>query len=372
DQAGDTTTTWNIPGVLTDSQILAQLGGTHPLATLKGYIAEQDRPDGVIQSVANDLRLGLMSFNDVGAATECSSEYLTNGIERFCPIENRDGAILLSELEDGDWVIDSNDPSYDSGKRRHVDELAQEINNIRATSWTPLGEALYGALGYYTQNSMFCLNVDANGKCLDWCLEVDSDGNCIDSADDDPVQYWCQDNHILVITEGESTADVNASVAGFAADPSSYFVTKTDEDDVAGDADADPDLTDDLNNDGTNESCKDSLYTSTYLDDMTWWANRNLPLYKERYLYDPDGNQNEKSTIFTHLVTTGTLTGTATGECNPDTLMQDAAVNGGTEQYYSGEDPQELEDNLYAVLGEIMTRASSGAAASVISNSRGG
>ncbi|MCI5138780.1 MAG: hypothetical protein D3922_10275, partial [Candidatus Electrothrix sp. AR1] len=67
DQAGDTTTTWNIPGVLTDSQILAQLGGSHPLAVMKGYISEPNRPRGVIQTVAKDLRLGAMSFSYVGA-----------------------------------------------------------------------------------------------------------------------------------------------------------------------------------------------------------------------------------------------------------------------------------------------------------------
>ncbi|MCI5125716.1 MAG: hypothetical protein D3925_14890, partial [Candidatus Electrothrix sp. AR5] len=40
--------------------------------------------------------------------------------------------------------------------------------------------------------------------------------------------------------------------------------------------------------------------------------------------------------------------------------------------YYSGENPDDLEKNLYAVLGDIMSRASSGSAASVISDSRSG
>lgn len=393
DQAGDTTTTWNIPGVLTDSQILAQLGGTHPLATLKGYIAEDNRPQGVIQTVAQDLRLGAMSFNYVGALTECQDPTAT-GIEKYCPKNNRDGAVLLTELESGDLVVDENDLTYpdNDNKRRHVDDLAQAINDIRGTSWTPLGEALYGALGYYTQNSKLCLNCterysaaevaadptlaglegmckDTPGNCLDYpvCINYDADLNCVDSEPvDDPVQYWCQDNHILVITEGESTADINAAVGEFGV-----FPLSTDDDRLLSWEDGD-------NLDGdmgtvydTTTGCGDSLYSNTSFDDMTWWGQHALPLYRNRYFIDPDGNQTPKNNITTHVVTTGTLTENGTGECNPEELMQ-AAVNGGTENYYSGENPDELEDNLYAVLGNIMSRASSGSAASVISDSRSG
>ena len=374
-QAGNTTITWNIPGVLTDSQILVQLGGKYPLSVMKGYIEEPDRPEGIIQSVARDLRLGLMSFNDVGAATECSAEYLTNGIERFCPVENKDGATLLSTIEDGDWVVDSNDPTYVNGKRRHVDEVAQEINAIQATSWTPLGEALYSALGYYTQNSKLCLNCtdrDINGVCLD------TPGNCLDFLTDaDPVQYWCQDNHILVITEGESTADINEDVTTFLPTGSENYITPRPDECACHPKNKDEFgncTPDSFTGDGdvSDAQCSGGLYASTYLDDMTWWGQHGYSLYKKRCIADPDGNETEKSNIFTHVVTTGTLTAGGSGECTPDTLMQNAAVNGGTEKYYSGEDPQQLEDNLYAVLGDIMTRASSGAAASVISNSRSG
>ncbi|MCI5221305.1 MAG: hypothetical protein D3924_01135 [Candidatus Electrothrix sp. AR4] len=372
DQAGDTTKTWNIPGVLTDSQIIAQLGGTHPLAVMKGYIGELDRPQGIIHSVARDLRLGAMSFNSVGAATECQPEYLTTGIERYCPKNNKDGGKLLTPLEVGDAVVDSNDMTYAIGKRRHVDDLAQAINGIRATSWTPLGEALYGALGYYTQNINFCLNFDTDGNCLDF------------STDKDPVQYWCQDNHILLITEGESTADINTAVGTFpAAETAPHFLSGEADDNLAAmlTADADGD---------TDVGCADSLKSSTFLDDMTWWGQHALPLYKKRYYIDPDGNPTEKQPVSTYIVTTGSLTANGTGECSPPALMNAAAKNGGTDAnpdpdpddttprdpaadyYYSGEDPQQLEANLYAVLGDIMSRSSSGSAASVISDSRSG
>ncbi|CAK8712746.1 PilC beta-propeller domain-containing protein [Candidatus Electrothrix aarhusensis] len=356
DQAGDTTNYWNVPGLLTDSEAIAQLGATHPLAVMKGYIEQDERPEGMLHSVANELRLGAMAFNYVGAATECKPENLVPGIERYCPQGNRDGAELITALEAGDLVMDANDPTYASGKRRHVDDLAESVNSIQANSWTPLGEALYTALGYYTQNEKFCLTKDENGACV-----TGDDGNPVDfPVDNDPVQYWCQDNHILLITEGESTADINADVAAFAESPDSHYVEKLAEDNVAGDAA------------GDDTNCADSLYAATFLDDMTWWGQEVWPLYKDRYVVDPDGVKTQKSNIFTHVVTTGTLSATGAGECIPEILMQAAAVNGGTENYYPGEDPEKLEKNLYAILDDILSRSSSGSAASVISSSRSG
>ncbi|MCI5181143.1 MAG: hypothetical protein D3921_01180 [Candidatus Electrothrix sp. AW1] len=379
DVSQDTGVTGNAPAMLRDSELMAQVGGAYPLATMKGYIAEDTRPQGIIHTVAGDLRLGAMSFHSVGAATECAlaATDTTSKIDKYCPLNNMDGAELLVELKDGELVTEENDSTYASGKRRHVDDLAQAINDIRATSWTPLAEAMYGALGYYTQNNEFCLNFDANNKCLDWCLETDSSGNCTDLADDDPVQYWCQDNHILLITEGESTADINTEITDFAPTGSEGYVTTRsstcachpDNMDASGLCNDD----DFLGDGGTTDAaCTGSLYSSTYLDDMTWWGQNIRPFYNNRCVADPDGRETEKSNIFTHVVTTGALTAGGTGECDPASLMQAAAVNGGTTDYYPGENPDALEKNLKAVLDDILSRASAGSAASVISSSRSG
>ncbi|MCI5144471.1 MAG: hypothetical protein D3923_02855, partial [Candidatus Electrothrix sp. AR3] len=353
DSTGKTEATGNIPTLLRDSHLMAFLGGQDPLATIKGHIKQTSRPEGVIHNVAQDLRLGAMSFHYVGAKTECdlAAANPDSKLQKYCPHGNRDGAKVLKNtqnkvIETADLVIE-NDSTYDNGKRRHVDELAGLINGVRATSWTPLGEALFSALGYYSQNSELCLNFDANGNCLDFPLI------------DDPVQFWCQANHILVITEGESTADVNVEVAAFPQDK--HFLSKETGDDLTGDED-----------DDASGGCADALYSSTFLDDMTWWGQNILPLYKDRYVTDPDGNKNEKQTVYTHIVTTGALTSGGTGECSPATLMTNAAVNGGTTNYYPGENPDQLEDNLYAVFDDILSRSSAGSAASVISSSRSG
>ena len=422
DAAGKTSTTGGLPGLLRDSELMAFLGGKDPIATMKGYIYQAKRPEGVVHRVAGDLRLGMMSFRNVGAKTECdlAKADTTSKIDKYCPLENMDGALLRTPLEVGDYVTDSNDPSYEGNKRRHVDDLAEAINTTRGTSWTPLAEALYEAVGYYSQNSKFCLNCTDRDKSTctaeELALEADEDhpkncGYCVDTVDNcldfptqdnptntfptvtksDPIQYWCQDNHILVITEGESTADINEQVKGFSGEVAtgdsrilSYYKdkcpvdpplsctcspdkTNEDETKLTGDGD-------DEKKDGADDAdCTgDGLYSSPYMDNMTWWGQNALPLYKNRCVTDSaKENLIEKQNIYTHIVTTGTLLNEGTGECNPKTLMENAAANGNT-ALYQGENPQKLEENLYAVFDDILSRSSAGSAASVISSSRSG
>ncbi|MCW5199160.1 hypothetical protein VU05_00225 [Desulfobulbus sp. F1] len=393
DSTGRTGTTGGLPGLLRDSELMAFMGGGQPIATMKGYIQQLTRPEGVVHKVSQDLRLGAMSFTYVGAQSECEQTTTNSKLERYCPVENKDGATLLTPLEWGYKDVAS-DAAYEGGIRRHVDDLTEQVNAIRGTSWTPLAEALYGALGYYTQNEKFCLNREKT--CTKACTTTGgtaaaiatckSSCTCVDTYlnGEDPVQFWCQDNHILLITEGESTADINASVAAFSVSPLSssdpHLLSPTrpttptpckcnpehlqsdgttcKPDSLAGDGD-------------TNPSCTDGLYSSPYLDNMTWWGQNAWPLYKDRCVGSGQ-TRFEKKNIYTHVVTTGTLTAGDTGECSPITLMQNAAANGGTTNYYPGENPQQLEDNLYKVLDDILSRSSAGSAASVISSSRSG
>ncbi len=378
--------TGNAPGLLRDSYLMAYLGGKDPIATMKGHIYQAKRPEGVVHRVAGDLRLGMMSFRYVGAKTECDQTNTSTKVEKYCPLNNMDGALLRTPLEVGDYVTSSNDPSYDSGKRRHVDDLAEAINTTRGTSWTPLAEAMYEAIGYYTQNINLCLNTDTNKspvECMDFPT-ADNPSYFPTVTKSDPIEYWCQDNHILVITEGESTADINEQVKNFSgkiADTDPRLLSKTCtgtctahgknaclSNVLTGDGD-------DSNSDGADDaSCTAAgLYSSPYLDNMTWWGQHVEPLYKQRCVSDASGKiWTEKQPVTTHVVTTGTLLNSGTGECNPVTLMTQAAVNGGTNAYYPGENPQQLEDNLYAVFDDILSRSSAGSAASVISSSRSG
>ncbi len=218
DAADDTGEIWNAPAVLIDSGVISQL--KEPLAVLKGHIVPAAAPaSGLIEKYADKIRMGAMIFNDDGSASECSAVDASILYNCSDPT-NRDGGKIISDIDQSD---------------AHTTDLIAAINDIKATSWTPLAESIYNAIGYYTQNA--ALRLDA-----------------ADFAMNDPITAWCQNNNILVITEGASTADLNNTV--------SRFVGTDGKND--GDAETSP--------------CGD-LAGSTYLDDLTYYAWQGTDIY---------------------------------------------------------------------------------------------
>lgn len=327
DAQDDTGTVYNAPAVLIDSGVVAQLD--EPLAVLRGRITwtNSDPPTGILHSTANDLRIGAMAFNDAGSATECVDVDTTDAVEQYCPTDNKDGGSVISEIMLG---------SQNTGTQTHVEDIADAINDVRATSWTPLAEAMYNAIGYYTQDTY---------KRLD-----PSDF----STTTNPITNWCQENHILIITEGASTADQNQQVIDYV----NNFPINDDASDSAAD-----------------QLCTDGLQGSSYLDDLTYIAQYGpiSELYPvgNRQLASDDGTMMDKQNITTHIVVSGTLRDTGATECSPDELMREAATNGGTTLMESA-NPIALEQNLLDTLNDLRKRASAGSAASVISSARGG
>jgi type IV pilus assembly protein PilY1 len=304
DSADDTGEIWNAPAVLIDSGVVSQLN--EPLAVLKGHIAQATAPSGLIEQYADKIRMGAMVFNADGSLSECSQTD-ANILYGCADAGNRDGGQVISYIDQS--------PA-------HTADLIAAINAIKATSWTPIAEAMYNAIGYYTQ---------------DTSRRLDAADFLIDASHPDPVTAWCQNNNILIITEGASTADLNNSVGNFAA--------------AAGQNDGDTDVS----------SCG-TLDGSTLLDDLTYYAWQGSDIYGVGI-----PNQN----IMTHIVIAGTTRATGTGECNPETLLNDAAANGGT-TVYQANSPADLQAKLEAAFAAIREGAAAGSAASVISASRGG
>ena len=101
-----------------------------------------------------------------------------------------------------------------------------------------------------------------------------------------------------------------------------------------------------------------------YLDDLTYYAWQGTDIYGT-------GITNPNQNIMTHIVIAGTMRAGGTGECNPETLLTDAAANGGT-AVYQANNPADLQAKLEAAFASIREGAAAGSAASVISASRGG
>jgi type IV pilus assembly protein PilY1 len=310
DQAGMTGEFWNIPAVLIDSGVIAQMA--EPWLLMKARIAVSSPPSGLIQEVTEDIRIGAMIFNYDGSRSECSQPdpYI---LYKCSDPGNKDGGKVLYDIGQGEL---------------HVQGLVSAINQIKATSWTPLAEALYNAIGYYTQNDALRLN------SLDFRIDCD------------PVTGWCQSNNILLITDGGSTADLNSSVFSFASPK------HPDTDPTAG--------------------CG-QLAGSTLLNDLTYYAKSGSDIYPvEQWREIVDGQATKtKQNITTHIVVSGELRTIGTGDCSPDSLLQSAAEYGGT-TLYNASNPSELETKIRQAFAAIRSGAASGSAASVISSSRGG
>lgn len=410
-------TAWSIPAVLVAAASEAQLG--KPMKTLKGWVRTTTTPIGLVQEFKYNMRLGAMEFN-TGTVSECTPVLRADGTYR---------ASLYDCLVDkGSYITAASVP--DSGKRNggriisylddendgHNSELVAALNAIEATAWTPTAEALYNAVGYYTQDNGgttadatddlringiydFIWDHDATalgvvawnagtfyaaGAKVKFTHNWDHDGNgSIDETETklyftrsggtsttgaatieedkgvnwtsyDPVLAGCQSNNILVITDGASTADTNSTMTDFAT---------TAGDGADGDNAVSP-VFECLTSGGDH-----SLYASTLMDDLTYYASQNgNNIY--RSTYQTVANL-AKQPIKTYVVAAGTLEDSAATECNAKTQLSNAAANSGTTLLEST-NPDQLRTNLRDVFEAIGGEVSSGSAASVISHSRSG
>ena len=115
------------------------------------------------------------------------------------------------------------------------------------------------------------------------------------------------------------------------------------------------------------------MYGSTLLNDLTYYAKSGSNIYPiEQWAETVAGVRiKTKQNITTHIVVSGDARSAGSGDCNPQTLLQSSATNGGT-SLYSASNPAELESKIRAAFAAIRSGTASGSAASVISSSRGG
>jgi len=252
--------------------------------------------------------MGAMTFNYDGAKSECdtSDPYVTYDCDNA---DILDGGGVVSEI---------------AKSTAHTSELISKINGIVADTWTPLGEAMYNAVGYYRQDDS--LRLDASD------FETTTD----------PITNWCQSNNVLLVTDGAPTADQATGMSDFISGTLGTTLGYTTE--------------------GT--TCP-NLHGSTYLKDLTKFANEDL-WYDQTFAAGE-----ERRNVSTHIVAAGSFRDTGTDQCLPENLLTDAAINGGT-TLYQADDFNELGAALEAAFSNIRAGASAGSAASVISSSRGG
>jgi type IV pilus assembly protein PilY1 len=234
----------------------------------------------------NGVRIGMMVFNK--AVTDNTSE---GGSSR----SNSHGGHIQSTIKS---LTDANRT-----------QLKNDVNAIVAETWTPLAETLYEAGLYFKGGASY----------------YNSGVTYIS-----PIQYYCQRNYIVLITDGDSTRD-----QGKRGNSSENSILKT----AIGDRDGDG-----YEPGGAHEvhyivDGEDMLGTD-YLDDVA------------KYLYDTDlrtdltGQQN---------ITTYTIGFTYASQ--HELLNRAAALGHG--RYFYTENAQQLSDAFQNIIGEILEKTSS-------------
>lgn len=370
DAPSDTALYDNLPAIISGIGVEAQLN--QPIATLSTKVRKTTEPQGLVQNFDGLIRMGLMSFNFLGSATEsgtvtgfpvtkvCSTDttkVCTSDID--CPssgtcsaatsgTQNKDGASVLHYIGYGHCstttttpcATKANCPSGEKcisdgvGSHATAGSLVKAIDDLKAASWTPFAESFYNAIGYFGKASS-----DSTGKTSRTDLRI----NAADFSDTlNPSEYYCQNNNILLISDGMSTADRNTAVDNLAK-----LYT------AAGGS--------------TSWTASCPQYAgSVNLDNLAWIArNRNINSFSTSTASTATPQQKNEF-IKTYVVFNGASNGLS-GECNSETLMTNTATKGGT-AIYKAEDPQALAANLTAALREIAAGSASGTAASIVSN----
>lgn len=300
---------WNIPAFLIDSGVMSQIGD--PVWTYHARVQQNTAPTGLIQKYYDLIRFGVMEFNTYGSTAECTLPGSTVILTCTEPT-NKDGGRIIHHI---------GDPETD---------LIAAVNGIQAKTWTPFAEGFYTAINYFgnkTNTELVMLN------------STDFDDT------KPPVQYSCQKNNILLVTDGMSTADLNSSINDLVS-TSGY-------------------------NDGDGQINTSILICPKYagsmnVDDLSWLAkNRNI----KDFTRTPDTNSINSQTITTYVVYNGAASN-ETNECNPVILMQETAENGGT-TLKTPTNPTDLYNELDAAFQKISGAAASGTAASVLATGEG-
>jgi len=273
------------------------------------------KPEGVIQKTWTKVRYGVMVFNEYG-----------------------------NRYEDGYWGRDGGRIVYYISGPGEDDKLIKVIQSVRPRTWTPLAETYYEAIRYFE-------------------AEV-SAYNREDYSDNDPIQYRCQKNFVILITDGESTKDMNlpGTCFGRGTVRDSKFNIKEWMDKIA-------------SNEGySSQYCRranrgDGTY---YLEGVAYYSHvsdlrddfkgmQNLTLY-DVFVFD-------ESPVGRELLQKAAKYGgfdDFNGNSIPDERAEwDKNGDGIPDNYYEAQDGYKIEQAIEEVIEEIIKRAS-GTSASIL------
>ncbi|WP_243688512.1 Ig-like domain-containing protein [Geotalea toluenoxydans] len=320
-------------GGTSKEQIVNQNTGTS--YTLQVYVGDQLPQEGIILTMADKIRFGIEIFNDAGQKFETGGNGTADGGNIIVDIGST-GTNLITQIE-------SADPS----------------------TWTPLAESFYEATRYFQATTGAFTNANYAAK--------------------DPIQFKCQKNFILILTDGESTMDRNLPGGNWQsssnANPIADNVTSPNNFNVETWMDSIATQENITSQWATDANPSGGTY---YLEGVAYWAHNTDMRSSVRGKNDIPGSQNittyavfafDDSAVGRDLLKKAAKYGgfndyDHTGK--PDNAAKwDRDGNGVPDTYYEAQNGAQLAGELLKALNDILARVSAGTAASILSNSEG-
>jgi len=287
------------------------------------------QPTGILQEISNgQLRLGLMVFNH------------GNRYEDYKYYE-RDGGYVVKYISDNNTDLAQLYLNQDVYTSNYASTPPLYPHN-----WTPLGETLYEAVRYFQARF--------------------SAYNDVDYSNYDPIQFWCQKNFVIMITDGESTKDQNLPHSCFGGfDPTFDYSF---------------DIKDWMDKIADNEGYY-SQWCSSLSDDGSYYLE-GVAYYAHVADIRPDLPNKQNLTVFTiytfgksskarDMLSKAAKYGGFSDSNNndiPDVQSEwDSNGDGIPDNYFSAGSAEELKDALNQVINMILSQTSSGTSISVLS-----
>lgn len=315
-----------------------------PIATytIQVHIGTQE-PLGVIQKTAEKVRWGLMFFNT-------GNQYEDGGARR-------DGGQLENDIGDLNTSI------------------ATKIENVTPDTWTPSAETLYEAVRVF-QGGKSAYNGGVNYRPKD------------------PIQYYCQKNFVIFVTDGNPTKDKNIP-GGYWGTPNPSPPENSPEGVPLPDININTFMGMINSNEGGSPYCRSAYNQVTsdcgydpsdgtfYLEGVAYWAHitdlrPDVPSYPKSkgkqslHIYTVFAFAEQESIILKLAAKYGGFDD-MNGNDRPDIQAEwDKDGDGNPDNYYEASSGYGLERSLIAAINDILQRTSSGTAASVLSTSTRG
>lgn len=295
---------------------------TRYLLSYDGYTIEYgpSEPTGIVQDLGDKVRFGLMVFNPNDSDISSSKDV--------------DGGKIISQL----------------GSTTASLVAAIEGSSTDPNTWTPLAESMYEAIRYYQ-------------------AKTSAYNSSTDYGTMDPIQYPCQKNFVLMMTDGEPTKDQNIPGNSGANVTDSEFnvVTWYNKLDAA-DRPTSPDGKTNYWLPAVAYYAHNTDLRSAIVGKSDLSGKQNITLYTVYAFGDGSGTKTLKM-----AAKYGGYTDTNNND-KPDLAKEYnvAGVTGGDpDNYFEASDGSVIESSIRNAIASILSKMASGTSASLLGNSEG-